>query len=150
VQTGAVMLRNIVDTNVLVSALIQKSFPYLIIYHHFINGEFELCVSDELIAEYYDVLQRPKFQKFHDFYIKAESLLSSIESRAVKYQSDKAIQLIADEADNRLLEIADSSNADYIITGNTNHFNFARFQHTRIVTPKQYWEEHGFPSLSAI
>jgi len=48
------MQKIVLDTNVLVSALIQKSFPYLIVYHLYFEGKFELCVSKDLLAEYLD------------------------------------------------------------------------------------------------
>jgi predicted nucleic acid-binding protein len=40
-----------------------------------------------------------------------------------------------DEPDNRLLELADISKADFIITGNTNDFTMEIYNKTRIVTP---------------
>lgn len=49
------MLKVILDTNVLVSALIQRSYPHLIINELFINDRFKLCLSDALMAEYYEV-----------------------------------------------------------------------------------------------
>jgi len=40
------------------------------------------------------------------------------------------------------LELAIASNADFIITGNTNDFTMSHFQGTKIVTPKEYWDFH--------
>ncbi len=65
----------VIDTNVIVSSLIQRNYPYLIINDFFIENKFQLCISDELFTEYYEVLARPKFSKFPDFLLKAESLL---------------------------------------------------------------------------
>lgn len=39
------------------------------------------------------------------------------------------------------LELADISKADFIITGNTNDFTMQIYNQTRILTPKEYWEE---------
>jgi putative PIN family toxin of toxin-antitoxin system len=61
------MQKIVIDTNVMVSALIQRSYPYHIIYDLFIDNKFQLCVSDELLSEYYEVLSREKFSKFQDF-----------------------------------------------------------------------------------
>ena len=83
------MQKVIIDTNVIVSALIQRSYPNLIINDFILENKFQLCISDELMAEYYEVLARPKFAKFQDFYFKAESLLVDIESRATKFKPSK-------------------------------------------------------------
>lgn len=72
------MQKIVIDTNVIVSALIQRNYPYLIVNDLFIEDKFKLCVSDELLTEYYEVLTREKFAKFQDFFIKAESLLAYI------------------------------------------------------------------------
>lgn len=62
------MQRIVIDTNVIISSLIQKSYPYAILNELFIDDKIEMCVSEELLAEYYDVLKREKFAKFHDFF----------------------------------------------------------------------------------
>lgn len=136
------MQKVIIDTNVMVSALIQRSYPYRIIYDLVIDEKIKLCVSDELLAEYYEVLSRKKFSKFQDFFIRAERLLSDIESKSVKYFPIIKLDLISDYDNNIILELADESLADFIITGNTTDFTFPTYKLTKIVTPKEYWENH--------
>jgi putative PIN family toxin of toxin-antitoxin system len=55
------MQKIILDTNVVVSALIQKSFPYLILHDLYIERKIRLCISENLMSEYHDVLKRDKF-----------------------------------------------------------------------------------------
>ncbi len=129
------------DTNIIVSALIQRSYPFLIIYYLFLEDKFELCLSDELLAEYYTVLLRPKFSKYPDFILKAKSVLTSIESKSIKYFPDTKTDLIKDKDDNKILELSLISKADFIITGNTNDFTFPLFRNTKIVGPNEYWEK---------
>lgn len=136
------MQKIVVDTNVIVSSLIQRSYPYKIIYELFVDDKFELCVSEELMLEYYDVLSRPKFARFPDFFGKAESLLADIETKAKKFAPSIKIDLILDKDDNMILELADECSADFIITGNTNDFTFPHYKQTRIVSPKDYWDNH--------
>ena len=136
------MQKIVVDTNVIVSSLIQRSYPYRIIYELFIDDRFTLCVSEKLMAEYYEVLSRPKFNRFPDFLSKAESLLADIESKAKKFTPRITIDLITDKDDNMILELADECVADFIITGNTKDFTFTKYKNTKIVSPKEYWEEY--------
>lgn len=134
------MQKIVIDTNVVVSSLIQRNYPYLIISDFFLEDKFQLCVSDELLTEYYEVLARPKFSKFQDFFIKAESLLADIEAKSIKFIPTIKLDLISDKDDNMILELADECNADFIITGNTTDFTFPSYKETKIVTPKEYWE----------
>ena len=133
------MQRVVIDTNVIVSSLIQKSFPYKIINELFIENKINLCISEALMIEYHDVLRRPKFAVYCDFVARAESLLADIEERAIMYYPVISLDIISDKDDNKILELADACAADYIITGNTNDFTFPTYKHTQIVTPKDYW-----------
>jgi putative PIN family toxin of toxin-antitoxin system len=136
------MQKIVIDTNVMVSALIQRSYPYHIIYDLFIDNKFQLCVSDELLSEYYEVLSREKFSKFQDFFLRAEALLVDIESKSVKYFPTIELTLISDDDDNMILELADECLADFVITGNTTDFTFPTYKQTRIITPREYWENY--------
>ena len=137
------MQKIVIDTNVIVSSLIQRSYPYLIINELFINDKFQLCISEELIAEYYEVLTRQKFAKFQDFFIRAEILLADIEAKATRYHPRITLELISDDKDNMILELADECKADFIITGNTTDFVFPTYKQTKIVTPKEYWDNYN-------
>lgn len=136
------MQKIVIDTNVMVSALIQRSYPYMIIYDLFIDNKIQLCVSDELLSEYYEVLSRKKFSRFQDFFIRAEGLLADIESKSIKYSPSIKLDLITDDDDNMVLELADECLADFVITGNTTDFTFPTYKLTKIVTPKEYWENY--------
>lgn len=136
------MQKIVIDTNVIVSALIQRSYPNLIVNELFLENKFQLCLSDELMMEYYDVLARPKFSRFQDFFSRAESLLVEIESKALRFKPSIKLELILDKDDNKVLELADESQADFVITGNTNDFTFSTYKQTKIVTPKEYWENY--------
>lgn len=136
------MQKVVIDTNVLISALIQRSFPYLIVQELFLEHRFQICVSQELMTEYYEVLNRPKFSKFPDFVVKAEALLVEIESNSKIYKPQIKLDLITDADDNMILELADECNADFIITGNTTDFTFSEYKNTKIVTPKEYWDNY--------
>ena len=134
------MQKIVIDTNVIVSSCIQRNYTYLIINELFLENKFQLCVSEELLFEYYEVLARPKFSKFQDFFIKAESLLADIESKSLKFKPTIKLDFISDKDDNMILELADECKADFVITGNITDFTFPTYKDTKIVTPKEYWE----------
>ncbi|SCD20787.1 putative nucleic acid-binding protein [Proteiniphilum saccharofermentans] len=136
------MQRIVIDTNVIVSALIQKNYPFLIIDELFFEDKIQLCVSSELIQEYFDVLSRPKFARFPHFISKAENILTEIGLKAELFEPDTKLNIISDKDDNMILELAEKCNADFIITGNTNDFTMSEYKSTKIVTPREYWENH--------
>ena len=65
------MKKIILDTNVIVSSLIQKNYPYLIV-DHCIEGYALICLSKSILQEYIEVLNRPKFSRFTDFKTNAD------------------------------------------------------------------------------
>ena len=136
------MQKIIIDTNVIVSSLIQKSYPYRIIFDLVIEDKICLCISPPLMAEYYAVLERPKFAQYQDFMAKARIVLANIEMKAIRYKPRMTLNLVSDKDDNKILELADECGADFVITGNTNDFTFPLYKQTKIVTPKDYWENY--------
>ena len=139
------MLKIIVDTNVLVSALIQRSYPYLIIDRILAGEHCRICLSPALLAEYFDVLNRKKFSQFPEFLQNAQRLLIALERLSLMYNPKINIDLLKDKDDNKILELADISRADFIITGNIKDFTIDRYQESRIVTPRNFWEMHFIP-----
>jgi uncharacterized protein len=130
----------VIDTNVLVSALIQRSYPNFILYNYVLEDLVKVYISDDLFEEYFNVFNRPKFSRYPDFLNKAEFVLSQIESKATKYYPKVRLEVISDKNDNRLLELALESKADFIITGNSNDFTMNDFHGTKVVSPKDFWD----------
>ncbi len=135
------MQRIILDTNVIVSSLIQKNYPYLIV-DHCIEGNATICLSNPILQEYIEVLRRPKFIKFSDFKTNADFLIARLSEMAEIHEPTIKLKILKDEPDNRLLELAQISKADFIITGNTNDFIMGIYDTTKIISPKVYWEEY--------
>jgi hypothetical protein len=72
------MQKIVIDTNVIVSSLIQRSYPFKIVYELLLDNKFDICVSEELMSEYYEVLNRPKFSRFPDFYQRQKFYLQKL------------------------------------------------------------------------
>ena len=108
----------------------------------FLENKIRLCVSEDLIQEYFDVLSRPKFARFPDFASKAESILTEIGIKSELYYPKIKLDIISDKDDNMILELAEECKADFIITGNTNDFTIPEYKDSKIVTPMEYWENY--------
>lgn len=94
------MQKIILDTNVIVSSLIQKHYPYSIV-DHCIEGNAISCLSNPILQEYVEVLGRPKFSKFADFKTNADFLIARMSEMSEIYEPTTKLKIIKDEPDNR-------------------------------------------------
>lgn len=137
------MQKLILDTNVLVSALISSSIPTKILYELVMTKKVETCLSEEVFAEYVEVLNRDKFAKYAHFKTRAEVVLNKLREISMFYRTDRKVEVLTDSSDNKFLELAAISSADYLTTGNTLDFTITEFEYTRILTPREYWDNYA-------
>ncbi|MFO8048164.1 MAG: putative toxin-antitoxin system toxin component, PIN family [Desulfosudaceae bacterium] len=125
----------VVDTNVLVSALVFKQTPEQVVSKIIQSGLF--LFSDDTLEELIDVLGRPKFSKhisaeiIHDYL----SLLANF-SRFIK--PSQRITACRDPRDNMFLELAVAGKADFIVTGDQDLLELNPFRNVRIVQPAEF------------
>jgi putative PIN family toxin of toxin-antitoxin system len=126
------MFKIVIDTNVIIAAVHNPAGKPALVLSVTLSEMPELIamyISPEIWGEYQEVLAREKFDYFNKSHVKA--LLSQIKKHAIIVEPSLAVSAIKiDPADNRFLECALAAEADYLITGNTKHFPFKRFQHT--------------------
>ncbi len=137
------MQKLILDTNIIVSALISNSIPTKILYELVLTQKVKTCLSEEIFAEYIEVMNREKFTKYTNFKTKADIVLNKLLEISELYKTDRKIEVLTDTSDNKFLELAAVSSADYLITGNTLDFQITEFEYTRILTPREYWNYFG-------
>jgi putative PIN family toxin of toxin-antitoxin system len=126
------MIRVVLDTNIIVSALLQPLGPPAQVFMLAIGGSLQLCVSGKVYAEYEEVISRPRFQRAEDVFATA---LQAIRDKSFWVRPVEAIRACADPDDDMFLECAQAGQADYLVTGNLKHFP-ASWESTRIVTAK--------------
>lgn len=128
----------VLDTNVLISSFYGGN-PETII-ELFLNEEIDLYYSSEIIQEYRNVLFREKFLVISE--TKRNILITAIMDLGILVVPKQKIHfIIKDPADNKFLECAATAKVDYLITGNTHHFDFDKFEGVKIVTPAQFLTE---------
>jgi putative PIN family toxin of toxin-antitoxin system len=133
------MQKLILDTNIIISALISNSIPTKILYELVLPQKVKTYLSDEILLEYVAVLNREKFAKYVNFKTRADIVLSKIREISTFYKPDRKVEVLRDSSDNKFLELAAVSSADFLITGNTLDFQIAEFDCTRIVSHREYW-----------
>ena len=131
------MLKLVIDTNVVISALLKPESNPALIMSLILREDCKLCVTEKIFSEYEDVLGRGKFKKLDQVSVK--QLLATLRSRALWIVPKVTIDDVTkDPDDNAFLECALESKADFLITGNIHHFPEKKFHHTSIVTPGEF------------
>lgn len=130
------MIRIVLDTNVIVSALLKRQGLEAGVLRLIFSRHLALYLSASVLAEYAEVLRRPKFA-FQSS--RVEHVLTRIRGVATVVELLAKISACRDEADNRFLECAEAAEADFLVTGNVRHFP-ARWKTTRVVTARQLSE----------
>lgn len=127
--------RVIIDTNLWISFLITKDHSKL---DKILSDKLAtLLYSQELIDEFIEVAQRPKFRR----YISADdlqALLLAMSDMAVFIDVSSTVTVCRDEKDNFLLALAKDGNASHVITGDKDLLILKRFGKTKILTITQY------------
>lgn len=126
----------VLDTNVLVSALLKKdSLPYRI-YLKATEGAFDCVVSDVILLEYQEVFQRPKLK------IKpaeAKGVLDFFRG-GVLVKGEQSSKRLPDLLDQAFLDAAVEAGALVIVTGNTKDFPSIICDPIKVFTPKEAME----------
>ena len=108
----------VIDTNCLIMAVSSRS-NYHKIWQSFLNGEYTLCISNEILEEYAEVISRNisvNVARYVVFTILERKNVSLI----TPYYNWKLIT--ADPDDNKFVVCAIAANAKFIVTGD-HHFN---------------------------
>ncbi|CAD0227402.1 putative toxin-antitoxin system toxin component, PIN family [Planktothrix agardhii] len=125
--------RFVVDTNVLISALLFKnSIPFRAI--ELAEKQGIILYSEATLNELEQVLNRKKFNKYLSLEDRQVFLLKFISTSELVSITEK-IAVCRDEKDNKFLELAVSSNANIIVTGDLDLLVLNPFQAIEIVTP---------------
>ncbi|NOR12480.1 MAG: putative toxin-antitoxin system toxin component, PIN family [Candidatus Aminicenantes bacterium] len=129
------MIKIVLDTNVLISAIVFGGKPRDIL-EKAIKGQIQLVLSEELIGELSGVLEGRKF-KYPSEIMKL--IITELEAIAEVVKPEKKLKVIKkDPEDNRVLECAQKSKADFIVSGDVHLLEFEEFMGTKILTPEAF------------
>jgi len=128
------MIRVVLDTNVIVSALLQPLGPPAAVFLLVAGGMIQMCVSGDVYAEYEEVIRRPHLARTEEV---ITATLQTIREKGLWVKPTETIEACSDPDDDIFLECADAARADYLVTGNLKHFPLS-WASTQIVTPRRF------------
>lgn len=133
--------RFVVDTNVLVSALLlADSTPGRAFRRVLVAGE--VLLSAGLLAEIQEILARKKFER----YVTAEDredFLQALVDRGILVEPTEPIRVCRDPDDDRLLELAVAGRAHAIISGDQDLRSLNPFRGIPIISPAEFLRGEG-------
>ena len=125
----------VLDTNVLVSALISPFGHPARIVELVLLGELALAYDDRLMAEYRDVLARPRFGFDPD---EVDALLLYIRSSGQAVTAPPLTVEMPDAHDVPFLEVAAATDS-VLVTGNARHYPAAARGTATVQSPAEFW-----------
>ena len=126
------MIYAVVDTNVLVSALLSRHADSgtVLVRKYILDGEIVPLYNEEIFQEYQEVLHRPKLGIPSEL---VDAVLDSIRTLGILLGRTPSVELLPDPKDVVFYEVALSKEGSYLVTGNTKHFP----QSPIVVTPAE-------------
>lgn len=135
--------RVVIDTNLLISAVLTTGTPYNLI-QAWKNDKFTLVLSPYLLKEIKDTSQKDYLQKYHLFSERAGLLIITLKLAAeiISPLSDETLPIhCRDPKDDQLLAVALTGDTDYLITGDKDLLELngkKELGKLRIITAKEF------------
>lgn len=127
----------VVDTNILISALLFGGKPREVL-QIVINRDIRGIISSALLSELLDVLAKKFLFPKHKLFLVERKMTKAF---ALVYPAEHIV-ILADYADNRVLEAARAGQCQYIITGDKGLLKLGSYKTISIMTPEQFLAEN--------
>jgi|SRR3989344_91186 len=131
-------LKVVIDTNTVISAPLSEEGNPAKIFELLLLEEINNFRSEEITNEIAEVFNREKIKKLisenkTNFVIDSYKKVSKLVKPNIKLSIVKD-----DEDDNRILECAETANANYIISGDRHLLELKNHKNIKIVSPKEF------------
>ena len=130
-------MKIVLDTNVLVSGLLQVFGPSGQIVRLVASGELILCYDPRILVEYRDVLFRKKFRFDPE---RVDALLDQITAGGIQVMARPLAVRLPDPNDEPFLEVALAGGVQYLVTGNGKHYPVDARQGVEVLSPREFIE----------
>ena len=125
----------VIDTNVIISALIKPFSDSSKILNLILYGKIKLAYDYRILNEYEEILRRKKFN-FDPQNI--EAIITQIKEEGIHIDPLPLNAALPDKDDAPFLEVAVSGRVDVIVTGNKKHFPKAYSKNIEILSPSEF------------
>lgn len=131
-------MRIVLDTNIVVSGLLRSQGNPAQILALALAGAVEICLSNEILLEYGEVLARPRFN-FDP--ARTREVLSKLELDGFLVEIGDGPSLeLPDPDDEPFLKAALASSDDYLVTGNLADYPIEKRRGRSVISPAEFME----------
>ena len=134
-------MRVVLDTGILIAALITKNAPPDQIYQAWRKNKFELITSEWQLAEFRRVSRYPKLRKY---LVPAEAgnMVNGMRYQALVLTELPTLDVSQDPDDNPVLAMAVAGEADFLVSGDKRDLLALRtIEKTKILTASNFLSE---------
>ena len=130
-------MRVIIDTNILVSAVLKGRKPRNIIQLISDHSDIDWIVSQEVLAEYKEVLNRRKLKLTDEV---RQEWLEKIETIPKLINVNVTVDFTRDPKDSKFIALARVSEADFLITGDRDFEEMIELEKTVIISVSLFYD----------
>jgi uncharacterized protein len=133
----------VLDTNVLISALIKRNSNPVKIFDAVLTGKVRLVVNRDILQEYSQVLGRERFMIPVRM---REEILAFIRLSSIWAEEKEILDVIEKSVDPRdipFVGAAITSNVDALVTGNAKHFQHFKALRVKVLSPGEFIQIYG-------
>ena len=132
-------MRAVIDTNILIRALIKPHGTVGPVLHRLRNGEYTLIYSEPLLDELLAKLALPRIR--NKYAIDDETITALIALLALRGElviPRRKVRVCRDPKDDMVIEAALAGAAEVIVTGDDDLLTLHAFEGIRFITPRDF------------
>lgn len=134
-------MRALYDTTILASGIVARADPLARVLDAVISGQVELVTSDYVLDELRRTLETKPYFMERVLPNERETYLARIKQVAIVISPQGTVSgVVADPADDPILDAAVSARADYLVTGDKKLLAVKEYAGVQIVTARSFFD----------
>ncbi|MEK7440653.1 MAG: putative toxin-antitoxin system toxin component, PIN family [Chloroflexota bacterium] len=133
------MTRSVIDTNVLIRALIRPLGTVGPIVVKLQEGKYQIVYSQQLLDELTEKMLLPRIRnKYPVSEEQMADLFNLIIEFGKRVDPERHVEICRDPDDNHVIDVALAGEAEYVVTGDDDLLILKEFETVRFITPKEF------------
>jgi hypothetical protein len=137
-------VRVVLDTNIIISSIINKKGPSAKIRKLWESGVIEVATSPDILQEVERVINYPRIHKKHMWTAKQiSSYMNSIREESAFVIKVEKLRVVTDDPDDdKFIECALTAKAKAIISGDPHLLSLKKYKNVSILSPREFIERY--------
>ncbi|GAB4539331.1 MAG: putative toxin-antitoxin system toxin component, PIN family [Anaerolineales bacterium] len=126
--------RVVLDTNIIISSALGGAL--VLVLEKWDAGKFTVIVTTDVVSEYFEVLNRPKFGLKQETIDKIANYIYQFSEFVVPEEKIRFVE--DDPKDDKFLEAAAAGKVDFIVSGDKHLLDLKEFRSIPIITGREF------------